>query len=80
MLYLSFYLLCLLFNKIGEPEGRTCSVQEVRVGMEGGGGMAQTMYTHMNKCKNNKKCQSTCAKNQNAAHLVKKIKEKMCIM
>jgi hypothetical protein len=35
MIYLSYYLLCFLFNKIGE--------------------VAQTMYTQMNKCINNKK-------------------------
>jgi hypothetical protein len=28
MLYLSYYLLCVLFNKIGEQEGRTGSTQK----------------------------------------------------
>jgi hypothetical protein len=42
-LCLSYYYLCLLFNKIGE-EGRTGSAWK-----QGGGSGAQTMYTHMNK-------------------------------
>jgi hypothetical protein len=45
MLCLSYYCLCLLFNKIGE-KGRTGSAWK----QEGWGGeMAQTMYAHMNK-------------------------------
>jgi hypothetical protein len=57
MLCLSYYPLCFLFNKIEE---------EVRTGMPGSEGdeergretgkrgeVAQTMYTHMNKCINN---------------------------
>jgi hypothetical protein len=54
MLCLSYYCLCLFFNKIGE-KGKTGSAWK-----PGGGGgregrwrqwglMAQTMYTHMNK-------------------------------
>jgi hypothetical protein len=43
ILCLSYYL----FNKIGEQESGTGSAQK-----EGGG--AQTMYTHVSKCKNNK--------------------------
>jgi hypothetical protein len=43
-----FFLSCFLFNKIGEKENRTGSawkkVWEV----------AQTMYTHVSKCKNDK--------------------------
>jgi hypothetical protein len=45
-----------LFNKIGEQEDGTGSSWK-----QGGGGraeegkMAQTMYTHVSKCKNNKK-------------------------
>jgi hypothetical protein len=54
MLCLSYYCLCLLFNKIGE-EGRTGSAwkQEGEGEREGTGRqwgeMAQTMYAHMNK-------------------------------
>jgi hypothetical protein len=55
MLCLSYYCLCLLFNKIGE-EGRTGSTwkraerEGMEEGAEGKGGeMAQTMYAHMNK-------------------------------
>jgi hypothetical protein len=44
-LYLSYYCLCILFNKIGE-EGRTGSAWK-QVG--GGEEMALTMYAHMNK-------------------------------
>jgi hypothetical protein len=49
-LCLSYYLLCLIFNKIREEEGGTGSVRKC-----GGGGkkVAQTMYTHVSKCKNN---------------------------
>jgi hypothetical protein len=63
MLCLSYYPLCFLFNKIGE-EGRTSSVwkrggeRERKIGEGGGRGtggkVAQTMYVHMNKYKNNK--------------------------
>jgi hypothetical protein len=49
MLHLSYYRLCFLFNKIGEQEGRTGSTQKQRVGE-----VAQTMYTHVSKCKNDK--------------------------
>jgi hypothetical protein len=42
----SYYLLCLLFNKIREEEGRTSSAQRW--------GRGQTMYTHLSKCKNDK--------------------------
>jgi hypothetical protein len=62
MLCLSYYCLCFLFNKIGE-EGRTGSAWKGGVlggeggGWEQGGEMTQTMYTHMNKCINNKKRQ-----------------------
>jgi hypothetical protein len=46
----SYYLLCFLFNKIGEEEGRTGSAWK---GGEGGKRweVAQTMYTHVSKCK-----------------------------
>jgi hypothetical protein len=48
MLCLSYYLLCFLFNKIGEQEGR--------IGFAWNGGkVTQTMYTHVSKCKNDKK-------------------------
>jgi hypothetical protein len=54
LLCLSYYLLCFLFNKIGE-KGRTGPAwKQEGLREEGGsggqgGGMAQTMYTHMNK-------------------------------
>jgi hypothetical protein len=48
ILCLSYYLLCFLFNKIREQEGGTRSAQN----WELGGEVAQTMYTHVNKCKN----------------------------
>jgi hypothetical protein len=52
MLSLSYYCLCLLFNKIGE-EGRTVSAWKRegwgRRGREQGEEMAQTMYAHINK-------------------------------
>jgi hypothetical protein len=52
MLCLSYYLLCLLFNKIGE-KGRTVSAWKPgRLGKRGlkkGGEMAQIIHTHMNK-------------------------------
>jgi hypothetical protein len=52
MLCLSYYCLCLLFNKIGK--GRTGSAWKWGVGGRGrrlglGEEMAQTMYAHMNK-------------------------------
>jgi hypothetical protein len=54
ILYLSYYCLCLLFNKIGE-KGRTGSAWKgggwgKREGKGGEGGeMTQTIYAHMNK-------------------------------
>jgi hypothetical protein len=55
-LYLSYYLLCFLFNKIGEQEGRTGSALKQGEGEEREGGLiAQRMYIHVSKCKNNKK-------------------------
>jgi hypothetical protein len=50
------YLLCFLFNKIGKQEGQTDSAQN----QEGGGNrrsgeVAQTMYTNVSKCKNDKR-------------------------
>jgi hypothetical protein len=51
MLCLCYYLLCFLFNKIGEQEGRTGSAWMQRVVRRE---VAQTMYTHMSKCKNDK--------------------------
>jgi hypothetical protein len=51
MLCLSYYLSCFLFNKIREQEGRTGSA---RKGGMGEGEVAQTMSTHVSKCKNDK--------------------------
>jgi hypothetical protein len=54
MLCLSYYCLCLLFNKIGE-KGRTGSAwkgggrEEKEGAGEQRGEMTQTMYAHMNK-------------------------------
>jgi hypothetical protein len=45
MLYFSYYHLCFLFNKIREQEGRGWGVR---------GKVAQRMYTHASKCKNDK--------------------------
>jgi hypothetical protein len=52
---LSYYLLCFLFNKIRQ-EGRTGSARKQGVGGNGRGGgeVAQTIYAHVSKCKNNK--------------------------
>jgi hypothetical protein len=48
MLCLSYYLLCFLFNRIQEEEGRTGSAQKrVGVGNKRRGDVAQTMYTHV---------------------------------
>jgi hypothetical protein len=50
----SYYLLCFLFNKIKEE--RTGSAWKRAVGgdVEVWGQVAQTKYTHVNECKNNK--------------------------
>jgi hypothetical protein len=50
-LCLSYYLLCFLFNKIGEQEGRTGSVRKWGLVEEE---VAQTIYTYVSKCKNDK--------------------------
>jgi hypothetical protein len=42
---MSYYLLCFLFNKIGEQEGGTGWAGEW---------VAQTTYTYVTKCKNGK--------------------------
>jgi hypothetical protein len=42
---LSYYCLCLLFNKIGKEGRRGSARKEVGQGRE----MAQTMYAHLNK-------------------------------
>jgi hypothetical protein len=51
MLCLSCYLLCFLFNKIGEQEGRTGCAQKWGGKREE---VAQIMYTHISQCKNDK--------------------------
>jgi hypothetical protein len=51
MLCLSYYLLCFLFNKIGEEEDRIDSAWKRGEGQMGGG---STMYTHVSKYKNDK--------------------------
>jgi hypothetical protein len=53
----SYYLLCLLFYKIGEQEDRTWKGESG--GRRGGDGcageeVAQIIYTHVSKCKNDK--------------------------
>jgi hypothetical protein len=53
----SYYLLFFFFYKIIEQKGRTGSVQRWREGAggkQGAGEVAQIMYTHVSKCKNNK--------------------------
>jgi hypothetical protein len=47
---MSFLSLMFVFNKIGEQEGRTGSAQK----QGGWWQVAQTMPTHMSKCKNDK--------------------------
>jgi hypothetical protein len=48
--YFPFYLVWFFFfKKIGEQEGGTGSAQRLGVGE-----VAQIMYTHISKCKNNK--------------------------
>jgi hypothetical protein len=54
-LCLSYYLLCFLFNKIGEQEGRTGSALKGRWEERGGGEVAETIYTHVVNVINNKK-------------------------
>jgi hypothetical protein len=54
LLCLSYYCLCLLFNKIGEKVRTGSAWKRGRCGGEGGGGkqgreMVQTMYAHVNK-------------------------------
>jgi hypothetical protein len=50
MLCLSYYLLCFLFNKIKEQEGRTDSAWKgEKDGLEGE--VAQTMYAHVSNVK-----------------------------
>jgi hypothetical protein len=50
-LCLSYYCLCLVFNKTGEEgkPGSTWKQEGLREGRGQGGEMAQTMYTHTNK-------------------------------
>jgi hypothetical protein len=52
-LHFSNYLLCSLFNKIGEQEGRTVSAQKwVGGGFQGWEGvLAQIIYTHVSNKK-----------------------------
>jgi hypothetical protein len=55
MLCLSYYVLCFLFNKIRKEEGGTGSAWKGGLEMCGmRGEVAQTMYTHVSKCKNDK--------------------------
>jgi hypothetical protein len=52
VLCLSWYLLCFFFDKIGEQKGGRGSAWKcVCVCV---GGVADTMYIHVNKCKNDK--------------------------
>jgi hypothetical protein len=56
LLCISYCLLCLLFNKIREhEEGKGSAWQQGGRGWGQGEDVAQTMYTPMNKCKNNLK-------------------------
>jgi hypothetical protein len=54
---LSYYLLCFLSNKIREHEGRTGSAQKQGWGIGGWeeGEVAQLIYTHVSKCKIDKR-------------------------
>jgi hypothetical protein len=51
MICFSYYLLCFLFNKITEGVGTSSAWKWLEGGREGG---TKTMYTHVNKCKNDK--------------------------
>jgi hypothetical protein len=51
MLCFSYYLLCFLFNKIKEQEGRIGSAGKWGKGC---GEVPQRMYIHVSKCKNEK--------------------------
>jgi hypothetical protein len=53
-LCLSYYLLCFLFNKIGEQDSGTGSAQKWGVGKEESREVAQKVCTHVSKCKNDK--------------------------
>jgi hypothetical protein len=54
-LCLSYSLLCFLFNKIRKQEGGTGSAQKQEAkGAGRGGGLLQTIYTHVRTCKNDK--------------------------
>jgi hypothetical protein len=53
MLCLSYYLLCFLFNKI-RGGGWNSFCPEAGRERGGKGGVSQTMYTHVSKCKNDK--------------------------
>jgi hypothetical protein len=63
MLCCSYYLLCFLFNRIGEQEGKTGPAWKpggMRKERGKGPGcrgreVALTTYIHVSKCKNNKK-------------------------
>jgi hypothetical protein len=47
-LFLSYYLLCFLYDKIREQEGGTVS------SLKGCGELAQNIYRNVSKCKNDK--------------------------
>jgi hypothetical protein len=51
-IYLSYYLLCFLFNKIREQEGRTGSARKWVGAGRTAGGVAPRTYPHVSKCKN----------------------------
>jgi hypothetical protein len=48
---MSYYILCFLFNKIEEQKGGTGSARKQKWGL---GEVAQTMYTPVSACKNNR--------------------------
>jgi hypothetical protein len=51
---LPYYLLCFLFNKIREEGGTGSTWKVVGCGGKGWAKVAQTTYTHVSKCKNDK--------------------------
>jgi hypothetical protein len=57
--YVFLIISCFLFNKIREEEGRTVSA------WKGGMSMAQTMYTHVSKCKNGKNGPNETSRDKN---------------
>jgi hypothetical protein len=69
----SYYFLWFLFNKIGEQEGRTGSAHSWEV--------AQTLYIHVSKCKNDEKKDNVALKYANLRRVqsLKYYRNEICI-